>query len=621
MNDLSESLEAKTILIIGGTTEGKTSATVCDEATKPYFYSTKYTLTGIDAVYAESVSGGLDSREMISFCKEQNVGLIIDAAHPYAIGVHGTVSKVKERLRLPVIRFAREDIILKADNVKYFDSFEQVEQYLLDKQISPLLALTGVNTLSKLQEYYKQYPCYLRIMRREESLNLLGKSNFPSENILFYEDTVDDVGELRKLEPAAILTKDSGKVGGMEDKIALSNQLKIPLLVISKPSLPYKPDKQVFGPYGLRRAIEDLLPDFFPLKTGYTTGTCATAATVAALIALFSKKLSQEVTIQLPSSELISLTVDKVEILSEDSARAVVIKFSGDDPDVTNGLPISVVVNKLDSCKNSLKIIGGEGVGRVTLPGLGIPLGEYAINKTPKRMIENEVDRLRKEFSFSNDLTVEISVIGGFEIAKKTFNPKLGIVDGISIIGTSGIIRPFSKDAFLDSIRREVEVAKAIGIRQLVINSGAKSEKFIKALFPNLPDQAFIHYGNFIGDTIKIASEVGFNSLTLGLMIGKAVKLAEGHLDTHSKVSSMNKEFLAQIAIDLNFSKQIVDDILSMTVARSLWKVIPEDNQEEYFSNLLGFCYHYCKPLFKGVFEIMLISESGKIFKQREPSQ
>lgn len=130
---------------------------------------------------------------------------------------------------------------------------------------------------------------------------------------------------------------------------------------------------------------------------------------------------------------------------------------------------------------------------------------------------------------------VTISVPGGEEVAARTFNPRLGVVGGISIIGTSGIVKPFSSEAFVNSIRKEMSVAQATGSPRIVINSGAKSEKYIRSLYPELPSQAFVHYGNFIGETIRIAAELGIRQLTLGVMIGKAVKLAEGHLDTHSK--------------------------------------------------------------------------------------
>ena len=173
----------------------------------------------------------------------------------------------------------------------------------------------------------------------------------------------------------------------------------------------------------------------------------------------------------------------------------------------------AIVVTIAYSQYDGIHFLQGEGVGRVTLPGLGLEVGGPAINKTPRKMIIDELTALS-----SKGLDVTISVPGGEEIAKKTFNQKLGVVGGISIIGTSGIVSPFSSQAFIDAIHKEVEVAVAIGTPRLVINSGAKSERIVKKLYPELPPQAFVHYGNCIGDTLKIADELNISAVTLGIM-------------------------------------------------------------------------------------------------------
>ena len=223
-------------------------------------------------------------------------------------------------------------------------------------------------------------------------------------------------------------------------------------------------------------------------------------------------------------------------------------------------------------------------------------------------------DRLPEQ-GLKTGVDVTISVPNGEEIAQKTFNPKLGIVGGISIIGTSGIVKPFSSDAFIASIRREMQVAKALGCVHVVINSGAKSERFVRQQYPDLLPQAFIHYGNFIGETIGIASELGFTGLTLGIMLGKAVKLAEGFLDTHSKKVVMNKDFLADIARQSGCSEQILEAIQNITMARQLWDIIPEKGTS-FFTLILQKCYDVCKPLFSnGDLEILLIDENGNIVR------
>jgi cobalt-precorrin-5B (C1)-methyltransferase len=218
---------------------------------------------------------------------------------------------------------------------------------------------------------------------------------------------------------------------------------------------------------------------------------------------------------------------------------------------------------------------------------------------------------------YEGGLEVTVSVPGGRELAQRTFNPKLGIIDGISIIGTSGIVRPFSSEAFVNAIRREVEVCKAVGCNHLVINSGARSERFLKAEFPELPMQAFVHFGNFIGETLRIADEVGMKEVTLGIMIGKAVKLAEGHLDTHSKKVVMNKSFLKQVAMEAGCSNEARSVIDGLTLARELWNQLSTDDAFRFFSKLMEKCYLHCRPLLpEGKLTIRLMDEEGRIFNQ-----
>ena len=257
----------------------------------------------------------------------------------------------------------------------------------------------------------------------------------------------------------------------------------------------------------------------------------------------------------------------------------------------------------------------GEGVGTVTLPGLGLKVGGPAINATPRKMIRQELIPLLP--SPDSVAIVTVSVPGGEELAKRTFNPKLGIIGGISIIGTSGIVRPFSSDAFIASIRKEASVAKAIGCETLVINSGAKSERYLRSLYASLPPQSFVHYGNFIGETLKIAADLGFKQVILGIMIGKAVKLAEGFLDTHSKKVVMNKGFLQDVAKEAKCEEATVDAINRITLARELWELLTEKDQNHFFPLLLQKCKSYCAPILPdGELTLLLISEEGKVLYQ-----
>jgi len=602
------------ILIFGGTTEGRKVIAVCDEAAKPFYYSTKSNTQEIRTAYGIHITGVLDEEAMSLFCMENSIKLIIDAAHPFAEALHQNIAVVSEQLNIPVIRYER-NYSGQHDRLLWFDSYEEAIDYLEKNKIDDLLALTGVNTISKLKPYWQHHNCWFRILDRDESRSIVQKEGFPFDKILYYQQGEDKAPLFGKLNPRAILTKESGESGGFNEKVKAAQRLNIPVLVVKRPSLSSS-FISVYGENGLCKQIEKLYPGFFALKTGYTTGTCATAATKAGLITLLTNKIQTEISITLPSGEQIKLPIHST---TSDNGKVIcsVLKDAGDDPDVTNGQEI-VSTLQLNLSHKGVRFLQGKGVGIVTLPGLGIKIGEPAINKIPRMMIKREIFKVMRHYqdrlpgqSLKTGVDVTISVPNGEEIALKTFNPKLGITGGISIIGTSGIVKPFSSDAFIASIRREVQVAKALGCEHIVINSGAKSERFVKQQYPDLSDQAFIHYGNFIGETIKIASELGFKKLTMGIMIGKAVKLAEGSLDTHSKKVVMNKEFLADIAEEAKCSTETIAGIRNITMARQLWDIILP-MESSFFSLIIEKCCSVCKPLFPyGDLDILLIDEEG----------
>ncbi|WP_288208082.1 cobalt-precorrin-5B (C(1))-methyltransferase CbiD [uncultured Parabacteroides sp.] len=612
------------ILILGGTTEGRAAVRIADEGSAPYYYSTKGTLQEIDCAHGIRLTGGMDTASMEICCRENNIRLLIDAAHPFASALHQTVAEVSSALQLPVIRYERRYPPRENDLI-WCDDYNDAIHKLSEQGIRRLLALTGVNTIAPLRPMWEKYPTWFRILEREESLAIAMKQGFPSERLLFYQEE-DDAGEwMDRLQPNAIITKESGQTGYFTEKVAAARKRSIPVFVVKRPALP-ETFYFVYGEDGLRKQIERLLPEFFPLHHGYTTGACATAAAKAALIALFCKEKQTQSSITLPSGELITLPVAETE-WEGDSAICSVIKDAGDDPDVTNGSKIvaKVTLSK-EPASAPIRFVAGPGVGTVTLPGLGLEVGGPAINTTPRKMMTEELTSVLKEYrkSISHNtktteactLTVTISVPGGEELAARTFNPKLGIVGGISIIGTSGIVRPFSTDAFIASIRKEAEVAKAIGCTTLIINSGAKSERYLKARYPELPPQAFVHYGNFIGETLKIASSLDFPQVVMGIMIGKAVKLAEGFLDTHSKKVVMNKDFLKDLAHQASCAEDTIQKIDTITLARELWQLLPAEEQEAFFNLLLKRCHEHCTPLLpKGELSILLITEEGVIWK------
>jgi cobalt-precorrin-5B (C1)-methyltransferase len=512
--------------------------------------------------------------------------------------------------------------------------------------------LTGVQTIGKLRPFWERHDCWFRILRREESLEKAVQQGFDPMRLVFYEEE-EDAALLARLHPQAVLTKESGDSGGFVQKVAAAQAAGIPVYAVRRPALPAG-FEVVTGEFGLRKAIERRVSGFFPLRSGFTTGACATAAAKAALLTLLGKPVGETIPICFPDGEHLSLPVADVhlqphptknevcaglverQVLSgssalagpekglpragmphflSDEATATVIKDAGDDPDITNGQAIVVTVSFSD--EPGIHFQQGEGVGRVTLPGLGLPIGGPAVNRVPRQMIEQELTAL-----YDGGLDVTISVPGGRELAQRTFNPKLGIVDGISIIGTSGIVRPFSNEAFVDAIRREVEVAMAVGTPQLVINSGAKSESFLKKRFPDLPPQAFVHYGNFIGETLQIAADLKVPKVTMGIMLGKAVKLAEGHLDTHSKSVVMNKGFLKEVAAEAGCSPATAAAIDRLTLARELWKGLPSDDLRLFISAILVRCVAACAAVYPAAsLTILLLDEEGNTFVPNQTNQ
>lgn len=596
------------ILILGGTTEGRLAVKVADEAGSPYYYSTRGIQQEIACRNGIHLTGGMDVEAMTSFCIHHQIRLLVDAAHPFAVGLHQTVHETAIRLNLPVVRVERS-YPERATDIVWCEDYEDAVRQLEKDRIHSLLSLTGVQTIGKLRGYWAKHPCWFRILKRDESLALARSQGFDEQRIVYYQ-AEDEESLLKRLTPQAILTKESGETGGFQQKIDAARMLGIPVYVVKRPSLPDS-FMNVTGEYGLRKQIEKWVPGFYPLRSGYTTGACATAASKAALLGLLGRDIPSLIPIRFPNGETLSLPVVDVQ-LGEESVSAIVVKDAGDDPDVTHGHRIVSTIRF--SSHPGIHFLQGEGVGKVTLPGLGLEIGEPAINKVPRQMMEQELSAL-----YQGGLDVTISVPDGRELAKRTFNPKLGIVDGISIIGTSGIVRPFSSEAFVEAIRREIEVAQALGCTHLVINSGAKSERYLKIEFPDLLPQAFVHFGNFIGETLRIADELHIPEVTMGIMIGKAVKLAEGFLDTHSKKVVMNKAFLKQLAIKSGCSQEALALIENLTLARELWEHLSKEDASLFFTELLDNCYAHCRPLMSdGKLTILLIDEEGHIFNWKE---
>ncbi len=280
-----------------------------------------------------------------------------------------------------------------------------------------------------------------------------------------------------------------------------------------------------------------------PLRSGWTTGACATAATRSALAALLGEDFPDPVSIILPRGETPVFALALQE-KGEDWARAGVIKDAGDDPDVTHGATVIATVRRGASGSGVL-FRAGAGVGTVTKPGLPLPVGEPAINPVPRRLMIAEALEAAQKHGSSADFEIEISVPNGEKIAERTWNPRLGILGGISILGTTGVVVPYSCSAWIHSIQRGIDVARATHVTHVAGCVGNTSEKAVRRL-RGLGEDAIIDMGDFVGGMLKYLRGHPVEKVTIAGGFAKLTKLAEGHMDLHSKRSQVNLMWLAE---------------------------------------------------------------------------
>lgn len=306
------------------------------------------------------------------------------------------------------------------------------------------------------------------------------------------------------------------------------------------------------------------------LRTGFTTGVCATAATTAAVRALLTQGPIDRVTIPLPAGVDASFDIASCAV-EPTVCRCSVIKDAGDDPDVTHGAEICATVRWVEP--PGLHLRGGVGVGTVTLPGLGLEVGGPAINPVPRRMIQQAVAAEMSELLGERGVEVEISVPRGEELARKTLNARLGIIGGISILGTTGIVRPWSTASWRASVEQAVDVAAANGQRHVVLTTGGRSEKYAMALL-SLPEVAFVEMGIFTGHALKRSVEREIKRVSLAGMIGKFSKLAQGHFQTHVAGNQVDPAFLAELAGACGASQALVEQIRGANTARHVQELV-----------------------------------------------
>jgi len=308
------------------------------------------------------------------------------------------------------------------------------------------------------------------------------------------------------------------------------------------------------------------------MRFGFTTGSCSAAAAKAAAFMLISGTKKEKITITTPKGIDFNAEIINIEI-SENKVSCSVIKDGGDDPDVTTGLHITATVLYDDTASERIVIDGGEGVGKVTKPGLDQPVGNYAINSVPREMIIKEVTEVLELLDCKRPLKVIISAPGGEEVALRTFNPRLGIVGGISILGTSGIVEPMSTKALLDTIRVELNQKKALGKKKVVIAPGNYGLDFMKDNFDYDLDEA-VKCSNYIGDTLDMVANLGFSDVLLCGHIGKLIKVSGGIMNTHSKEADCRMELMAAAAIKASASQELLNEILDCVSTDAAYNLI-----------------------------------------------
>ena len=315
---------------------------------------------------------------------------------------------------------------------------------------------------------------------------------------------------------------------------------------------------------------EYLIKDGKKLRLGYTTGSCAAAAAKAAAWMLLTGQRKEQIQIRTPKGITLDLQVCDIR-MEPDRVSCAIEKDSGDDPDVTKGMHITATVSRRR--EPGVLIDGGKGVGRVTKPGLDQPVGNAAINSVPRQMIRENLEEVFRIADYHGGLDVVISAPGGEEIAGKTFNPRLGIEGGISILGTSGIVEPMSEEALVGSIQVEIRQKVASGARYLLVTPGNYGETFLREHM-TLPFSESVKCSNFVGQTIDMAQQLGVKGILFVAHIGKFVKVAAGIMNTHSRWADGRGEILAANALRAGISREAALEILEAATTEEALSVV-----------------------------------------------
>lgn len=348
------------------------------------------------------------------------------------------------------------------------------------------------------------------------------------------------------------------------------------------------------------------------LRSGYTTGSCATAATRGALLALIHQRRFARARIRLPTGKLVTFRLHTCSYTT-DAGYGSVIKDAGDDPDVTHQAAICARVTWHE--RPGVYFARGPGVGLVTRPGLPVPPGEPAINPVPRQMLTDTVHAiLVRTQNTHRGVVVEISVPRGEELARKTLNPRLGILGGISILGTTGIVVPYSTAAWEASVMQNIDVAVAQGCEHLLFVVGGRGERLAQRLVP-LPDIASVQIADFFGLAFRHAVKAGVRHITLASMIGKLAKFAAGHESVHSRESAQDFSFLAQVAAEAGAATVLVTRILHANTAQEVSDLALAAGLGSFHPRLCQKAFHVATALSHGRYtvEVLMLGKAGEV--------
>lgn len=343
------------------------------------------------------------------------------------------------------------------------------------------------------------------------------------------------------------------------------------------------------------------------LRKGWTTGTCASAAAKAATIALLTGSPPEQVEVALPGGRRVSFEIAPAEV-GTPLGTCVVVKDAGDDPDCTHGARITARVEWAPDRTEGVELRGGPGVGVVTKPGLGLEVGGPAINPVPRRMITQAIGEVT-----DRAVICTISVPGGEEMAKRTSNRRLGIVGGISILGTTGIVKPFSTSSWRASVVRQVDVAVAQGIEIIVLSTGSRTDAWAQRTWPELDLVSFIEVGDFTGVALRRAAGKGVRSVRFVGMPGKITKLAAGIMMTHFHRSKVDNPMLAAVAVETGSPDQVVRAATETATARHFFEVCLAQGSIEPLRRLCRMAAANCESHVSGklAVEVVMIDLDG----------